>query len=93
MKILISRIKTVSLYRDNQGKDKGMRRKKIYSTVAYNGVEYTVYDALPKHDKVWVKMKNDFYIMDCYPNVGESLDEYFSRRGYKLRLLVDWGIV
>lgn len=52
MKILISRIKTVSLYRDNQGKDKGMRRKKIYSTAAYNGVEYTVYDALPKHDKV-----------------------------------------
>ena len=31
--------------------------------------------------------------MDCYPNEGESLDEYFNRTGYNLKLLTAWGIV
>lgn len=70
-----------------------MKRKKSYETATYNGVDYSVYDALPKHNKVWVQMKTDAYIMDCYPNEGESLDEYFNRIGYKLSLLTAWGIV
>ena len=70
-----------------------MKRKKSYGIATYNGIDYSVYDALPKHNKVWVQMKTDAYIMDCYPNEGESLDEYFNRTGYNLKLLTAWGIV
>ena len=31
--------------------------------------------------------------MDCYPNEGESLDEYFNRIGYKLSMLTAWDIL
>ena len=70
-----------------------MKRKKSYGTATYNGIDYSVYDALPKHNKVWILIKTDAYIMDCYPNEGESLDEYFNRTGYNLKLLTAWDIV